>query len=201
MDPSLKRVVYNDQSGRLVLWNLDVQKEMASLPLAADTTQFGAGGWSPDGRKFITISPGRFQLAPSGESIPAANELFMFDVEGNLTRLTHYNQDLLFANIDLPLWSPDNRRIAFWLTAGDDTSSPKNFQEELAIFDTSTLETKVYRSASTSGTHASLVWSPDGQQLIVANWDANLTLVDLAHETKSVIPGTDATWAADWMAP
>ena len=210
LDPTLKRVVYNNQSGRLVLWNLDTQKEMASLPLAADTDQFRSDGWSPDGKKFVTLSPAGFQHASSGESIPTANELFMFDVDGNLTQLTHYNQNLQFANIDPPLWSPDNRHIAFGLTTGDDSSNPENFQRWLAIFDTSTLETKLYRSASNTIFSASdilslsslgLDWSPDGQQLIVGHWDANLTLVDLAHETKSVIPGTEGTWAGDWMAP
>ena len=210
LDPSLKRVVYNDRSGRLVLWNLDTKKEMASLSSEADASQWGSDGWSPDGKKFITISPNRFQSTSSGESIPAANELFMFDTDGNLTQLTRYNQDLQYANIDLPLWSPDNRRIAFGLTIGDDSSNPENFQRWLAIFDTNTLETKLYRSAPNAIVSASdiislsslgLVWSPDGQQLIVRGWDRNLTVVDLAHETKSVIPDTEGTWAEDWIAP
>jgi hypothetical protein len=71
---------------------------------------------------------------------------------------------------------------------GDDASNITNLQQWLAIFDASTLETKIYRSALSD--RSTFIWSPDGQQLIVSGWDSNLTLVDLAHETKSLIPDT-----------
>lgn len=201
LDSSLKRVVFTNQNDRLVLWNLDTKKEMASLSYAAETvSSFGADGWSLDGKKFVTTSPYKFQVDAYGKDIWAANELFMFDMDGNLTQLTHYNEKLPFATVFRPQWSPDNRRIAFWLTIGDAAPKPKNLQQWLAVFDTSTLETKLYRSDS-STVSSSINWSPDGQQLIVSDWDRNLTLVDLAHNTKSLIPDTQDMMIWDWMAP
>lgn len=198
--PSLKQVVFNDQDGRLVLWDMDTKKEMVSLSLAPYTGAFGSNGWSPDGKKFVTTSPYKFQVDAYGKDIWAANELFIFEMDGNLTQLTHYNQKLPFATIFKPKWSPDNRHIAFWLTIGDDASRPKNLQQWLAVFDTNTLETKIFRSASNT-VSSSIVWSPDGQQLIVSDWDSNLTLVDLAGETQSPIPDTQDMRIGDWMVP
>lgn len=197
--PSLKRVIFTDRNNRLVLWNLDTQKEMAALPRALGVSEFGSNGWSPDGKKFVTISPYDF-IDPFGRGIMAANELFIFDMDGNLTQLTHYNEKVPFVSIHKPSWSPDNRRIAFWLTIGDDATDPQHLQERLAIFDTSTFEARLYRSASRAPS-TSLVWSPDGQQLIIHVWKTDLTLVDLAHETESSIPDTQNMWALDWMAP
>jgi WD40 repeat protein len=200
VSPSLNRVLFSDQNNSLVLWNLDTQKEVVSLPFARFEGPFREDGWSPDGKKFVTISPDKFfndnRLPPAR----AANELFMFDMDGNLTQLTHYNQKLPFASIFNFRWSPDNRHLAFWLTTGDDVSGYKNLQQWLAVFDTSTLETKVYRSASRT-ISSSIIWSPDGQQLVVSDWEANLMLVDLAHKTKSPISDTQDMRIWDWMAP
>jgi WD40 repeat protein len=200
VSPSLNRVFFSDQNDRLVLWNLDTQEEMVSLPFAGFHGPIRFDGWSPDGKKIITTSPDKFLVDASGDFNRAANELFMFDMDGNLTQLTHYNEKLPFASIFKPEWSPDNRHIAFWLTIGDDASKPKNLQQWLAVFDTVTLETKLYRSDS-STISSSINWSPDGQQLIVSDLDSNLTLVDLAHKTKSPIPDTQDMMIWDWMVP
>lgn len=200
VSPSLNRVFFSDQNDRLVLWNLDTQEEMASLPFALLDGPIRPDGWSPDSKQFATISPVKYQVDAYGKDIRAANELFVFEVEGNLTQLTHYNEKVPFATIFNPEWSPDNRHIAFWLTTGDDASRPKKLQLWLAVFDTVTLETRLYPSVS-STISSSIVWSPDGQQLIVDNWDSNLTLVDLARETKSAIPDTQDMMIWDWMAP
>lgn len=198
--PSLSCILFSDQSNRLVLWDLDTQEEMASLPLTDFTGPLRIDGWSPDGKKFVTTSPHKFQVDAYGKDIWAANELFMFEMDGNLTQLTHYNETLPFATIFNPQWqwSPDNRHIAFWLTIGDDASRPKNLQQWLAVFDTTTFETTLYLSNS-STVSSSIVWSPDGQQLIVSDWDSNLTLIDLARETQSSIPETQNMMIWDWM--
>jgi Tol biopolymer transport system component len=198
VSPSLNRVFFSDQNDRLVLWNLDTQEEMASLPFALFDGPTGLDGWSPDGEKFVTISPVKYQVDAYGKDIRAANELFVFDMDGNLKQLTHYNEKVPFATIFKPRWSPDNRHIAFWLTIGDDASKPKNLQQWLAVFDITTFETTLYLSNS-STVSSSIVWSPDGQQLIVSDWDSNLTLIDLARETQSPIPETQDMMIWDWM--
>jgi hypothetical protein len=67
IDPSLKWVLYNDKEERLVLWDLDNEKEIASLPSPTDVTD---GTWSPDGNKFVipmlspTYDPTEYYIRP-----------------------------------------------------------------------------------------------------------------------------------------
>jgi WD40 repeat protein len=198
LDPALKRVVFIDKKHSLVLWDLETQKEMASVPLADDVSQFGSDNWSPDGKKFVSTSPNTQETSVHGP-IPTANELFMFDMMNNkLIQLSHYNQIYQFANVTSPAWSPDNRYIAFWLRTGDDKVDIRNLQQWLAILDTSTLKTTTYRSSFDA--LSAPLWSPDGQQLIVRMID-RFALIDLTHKTRSIIPETQDRVIENWMTP
>jgi hypothetical protein len=89
IDPALKRALYNDQDERLVLWDLDTQKEIASLPPLTDVIK---GIWSPDGKEFAVPSP---------STIGALNELFIIDKEGTVKK-TSFNQKYPFVNVSTP---------------------------------------------------------------------------------------------------
>jgi WD40 repeat protein len=200
IDPSLKRILYTGQSGRLILWDLETQKEMASLPSPAEIYLLPFA-WSPDGTKYVTPWP-----EGSGEK-PLANELYVFEMNGKLEELTNLNQKYAVADVELPTWSPDGRRIGFWLKIGSSDSNLLELRQWLAILDTQTLETTVYCLADKPRPSQAyhIVWSPDGQQLIVrfgSRLGGNLTpiLVDLVHQTKAVI-NTQNMSVEDWMAP
>jgi len=192
---TLERVFYGSKDGRLILWNLQTNKEIASLPKplqaegsSAETFSPYYGGWSPEKEKLITPWPIWF-----GDMKPPANELYVFGMDGNTSQLTELNQKYAFANAEDPVWSPDGRQIGFWLKIGDGNSNPLGLHQWLAVFDTNIQETKVYCLANGIPTeHAwNIIWSPSGQQLIVnidlPNRNYSPVLVDLIHQTQSVL--------------
>jgi WD40 repeat protein len=193
-------VIYNNKDGGVVLWDLETNREMNSLwPL--EETSFFPYQWSPDGTKFVT---------PRSDTISATtnNELYMVNMmDGKLEELTHFNLKYPYASVHLPAWSPDGHHIGFWLRIGDSNSDPRKLRQWLAVLDTDTLETTIYCLADKpqSGPSSGIVWSPDGQQLIVtfgSQLDGTLTpiLVDLVHQTKAVLD-TQNMLVEDWMAP
>jgi len=202
IDPTLRRVFYTDQSGRLILWNMETQKELAFLPPPIyGALYFDKFMWSPDGTKVVTPWP-----EGSAEK-PIANELYVFDLNGKLNPWTQFNRKYEFANVESPTWSPDGHHIGFWLKIGDGNFDPFRLRQWLAVLDTDTLKTTIYCLADKPSPQQnwSVVWSPDGQQLIVnfgSQLDGNLAtiLVDLAHQTQSVID-TQNMQVDDWMAP
>lgn len=195
IDPTLKRVLYNDKDERLVLWDLDTQTEIASLPSPTDVTE---GTWSPDGNEFAVRSP---------SSIDALKELFIIDMDGTV-KMTRFNHIYPFANVSTrPSWSPDGRRIAFWLQISNIANTdPKTLRQWLAITDTTTLDTQIYclspNKPPTSG--GGIVWSPDSTRVIintnVSSEEVKPVLVDLTHQSQTILD-THGLTVSDWMAP
>jgi hypothetical protein len=201
IDPTLKRVFYNDENGRFVLWDIETRKEIAVMPSPYSDESFLPWEWSPDGTKIITPIP---EMSAGNQQ---ANELFTFDTEGKLEQLTHLNSKYEFANVEGSSWSPDGRHIGFWLKIGSAGSNPRELHQWLAVLDTQTLATTIYCLADKIQPSSawSPVWSPDGQQLIVnfgSRLDGTLTpiLVDIIDKTQSVIDTQNMT-VEDWMAP
>ena len=182
IDPTLKRVLYNDKDERLILWNMDTQKEIASLPFPTDLL---AGTWSPDGKVFA------IPTRSSRSSRSASTELLTINMDG-IVKTTNFNQEYPFVNVDTqPNWSPDGRYIAYWLKISNTTNaSPRALREWLAVTNSATFTTQIYCLSSDSldkrGTN--IVWSPDSTQLLVTTSSSNITdegreavLVDLNH--------------------
>jgi dipeptidyl aminopeptidase/acylaminoacyl peptidase len=196
IDHSLTRVLYNDEDERLVLWDLESQREIASLPSSTDLLE---GTWSPDGKEFAVPSP--LLTSPS-------TELFTIDMDGTVKKLTDFNQKYPFANVDTrPAWSPDGRRIAYWLKiSGAATADPETLQQWLAITDTTTLDTQIYCLSSNKppATGGNIVWSPDSTKIIVdtdvSSEGEKPVLVDLTHLTQTALD-THGLTVSDWMTP
>lgn len=194
IDPTMERVFYGSKDGRLILWNITTNKEITSLPKPAQEEGSSANafwpyrGWLPEEQKLITSWP-----IWHGNRNPPANELYVFDIQGNISQLTSLNQEYSFANAEDPVWNSDGSQVGFWLKIGDDNSTPLNLHQWLAVFNTNTKETKVYCLAnSIPKRHAwHIIWSPSGQQLIVnvdiPNGKFSPVMVDLENQTQNVL--------------
>jgi hypothetical protein len=129
-------------------------------------------------------------------------------MDGNIKQLSNYNQTYEFANVMSPIWSPDNIHIGFWIKIGDViNSNPDEMDQQLAIINTDTLETKIYCLTYGIASYAAnpIIWSPDGRNIIantrLPNGDVEIILVDLIQNTKSALNGTKGFFAEDWMSP
>lgn len=200
IDPSLKRVLYNDKDEKLVLWDLDTQKEIASLPSPTDLIE---GTWSPNGKEFAIPSPSQTS------DISAASELFMMDMDGTVKKLTDFNQKYPFANVGTwPSWSPNGRYIAFWLKISNiPNPNPDDLRQWLAIIDTTTLETQVYCFSPNKPPRSGggIGWSPDSTQVIINpevffSEEVKPVLVDLSRRTQTTLD-THGLFVAGWMSP
>lgn len=187
IDPTLKRVLYNDKDENLVLWDLDTKKEITSLPPLTDVTD---GTWSPDGKKFAIPS-----LSPTYDP----TEYFIIDMDGTVKK-TSFNQKYPFANVERwPEWSPDGRYIAFQLKISNAANAnPHDLRQWAAIMDTNTLDTQIY---CLSGR---VVWSPDSTQVIINNQvsddEVKPVLVDLTQQTQTTLD-THGLPVTDWVSP
>jgi dipeptidyl aminopeptidase/acylaminoacyl peptidase len=145
----------------------------ASLSHDGRRIAFAAAGpmWLYDrGRNVATqahtgIIPGQGVLEPAwdpGDSLIAYRTLFAGALMLRLHHLETDSSDSLFAsglrNLRSPDWSPDGKRIAFQLSAGD--SAPN---DEIWIY--SFLEKRATRAWETSANLSSPRWSPDGRWL------------------------------------
>lgn len=195
IDPTLKWVLYTDKDERLILWDLDTKKEIASLPSPTDVTE---GTWSPDGKEYAIPSP---------STVGALKELFIIDMDGTV-KMTSLNQKFPFASVsNRPLWSPDGRYIAFWLQVSNiANANSKTLRQWLAITDATTLETQIYclSSGKPPVGGRDIVWSPDSTQVIVETntlgEEIKTVLVNLTRQTKTELD-THGLLVADWMAP
>jgi hypothetical protein len=187
-NPKLTRVVY---AGRgYVLWNLESRQAL---------TTFGdylvhPPRWSPDGTQFVVAS--HFGLKDSN-----GFELFIVGQDGEqITQLTNLSAYYSAADMWGYSWSPDGRRLAFWLNTNTDAAilgqnDPKT--QRLAVLDLATQEVtdyciplEAYKENDDSTPFFASgktlpIWSPNSQQLVIENHYAkdasSVIVVDVAH--------------------
>jgi Tol biopolymer transport system component len=116
-------------------------------------------------RAHTGIIPGQGILEPAwgpGDSLIAYRTLFSGPLTLGLYHVATDTSDSLFSsgmrNIRAPDWSPDGRRIAFQLSAGDSAT-----KDEIWIY--SLAERRAARAWDAPGNLSSPRWSPDGRWL------------------------------------
>ncbi len=79
IDPTLKRVMFSDQDGRLSMWDLESQKRDSIVARSGGSRDhIFQNESSPDGTEFVTSWPLSSRLA---------NELYAFHMDGNLKKI------------------------------------------------------------------------------------------------------------------
>ncbi len=188
-DPTASLVVYPQSEGSnliAVLWDLSTKEKITSI----------VGGnwprWSPDGKRLLIVAD------QNGQLHRRFNEIFIITLEGKITRLTFLKDHFENDQIDLPVWSPDGRYVAFWLSTILPVKTSK-----LAILDTETSMVDLYCKEIDPfpfrfGEDVTLgysyyqinaappIWSPDSKYLLVEDnqqFISNTYLIDLQNHT------------------
>ncbi len=230
-DLTMDYVVYAAGDGNTdeyILWNISTKTKIASLPgssyigyyLSASPNLQKKDGvsnnpprWSPDDSRVALISP------VSAEQV-SVDEIFAITKDGQIQRLTYFANHFKEVQIGDMGWSPDGKKIAFWVTLEPAPyESPQGAYQDprLAILNTETLEiTYTCISGDSIGLLNGIssakfrsmnipapIWSPDGKQIVVENRytiDASrLILLDIASGT-AVELGKDME-PTGWMLP
>jgi hypothetical protein len=173
-DPFMALVAYGSQSQdyreSIVLWDLNEERELASLQAPSMTTPGPV--WSPDGSQFVTVSWTKPPATPP--SIPTgkewlSQELFSVSRAGKIDRLTYFTDQFEEVTIGGYAWSPDGSRVAFIVSTKPDVDSSNPISNRLAILDIHTKRITMFCIGSADWNFGlfRLFWSPAGQQILV----------------------------------
>ena len=194
-DPSLTRVIYpfdahERYDAGYTLWDVRGQQVLAHVPASLRTH---APRWAPDGSRFVVAA-----AQATGQSW-LAFELYGAGRDGGeVERLTFLTEFYEAVYIQAYTWSPDGRRLAFWLVENPQgVPFIEHGEAHLAVLD---LDTSEVTNTCVPGDHDAStaparvpppVWSPDGTQLLVENsaeeGPSRLLLVDLEREAAVVV--------------
>ncbi|MFZ5883973.1 MAG: TolB family protein [Chloroflexota bacterium] len=188
-DPTLTRVVYPKQGELVSLTDVASGQELAS-------TQLPKWGrlprWSDDGEHLALIA------SADPKTAAGKDEFFIVRRDGPVfQRLTYLTEQFDTVHISDYAWSPDGKRIAFWLNTTAADPAFEGTQSELAIveIDTGAIKRLCIEGISAPMrheiqiTHIQPVWSVDGQQIAFAQLDSsrantyNVLVVDLETRT------------------
>lgn len=202
--PDLSMVAYpaqSDDETPIVLWDLLRQRQITRIHTQGYWGS--APQWNSDGSRLIVSAPPKF-TTPSGDefsnvsdTLPyvAGNELFTVASDGQVERLT-YLTTISNADEEGYVWSPDDKRVAFWL--GVDDSQPG---WQLAILDVTTQKVTSL-CLSEEDYPVPPVWLADGNHLVVTSIDqsknkSEIILIDITRS--SAIRIAENALAMGWL--
>jgi dipeptidyl aminopeptidase/acylaminoacyl peptidase len=186
-DPTLSLVAYARNDGYVTLWSIRENREIVSI---RGSTSFGNGPvWAHDASKFILDG----QIERVSDVDTWKEELYSISRTGEITQLTYLTDRFSEVSISGYEWSPDNSKIAFWLSVQPenypDLPDQSPWVDRLAILDTTSRKIVLYCIAGESMI-SSPVWSSNGKQVLVNLKDGNsysAALVDIEHEISAWI--------------
>lgn len=195
-NPATPLVLYpiyesNEKSSRLsVLWDWEKNEEIARI----------AGGswpnwpaWSPDNRQLLLV------VEYDEKVFEWHDEIALMDEAGELSRYTFFTEHFENARINSPVWSPNNRYVAFLLAP----SLLRSDDAKLAVLDIENLTVDLFCQdmvpfPSRFGEGWTLhygnvqinsvrpIWSPDSKYLLIENYEGGISsafLFDLESNT------------------
>ncbi len=226
-NPPLTRLIYpskEDADNSLVLWDIQNEQEIGRVYHHGNPgtgVQSSAPAWSQDGTSFVTSAMLRYTYDPNNDSEPvrplqsaaeatenafinvddaaayvSGFELIRVDQNGNAQRLSYLTTTFDAAEENW-VWSPDETRIAFWLTIEDEDFP---IHQALAVLDIASGEVTNY---CISG-YRTPIWSLDGKQIAInQNIDGRDTfkILDLESGVAYAIAGDEAMKVEGWMIP
>jgi hypothetical protein len=164
-DPSLNLVIFPSWRGEhnyIVLWDRRSKTILANVE--TQSQEFGDYPlWSPDATQFVV------PIVNAVKGNHVIEEWYSVSRQGQVEQLTYFGDYFSDSDISFANWSPDGRKLAFWL---DVFPSPcPNLR--LAILDTTTtqvIDTCLPGSARFASPPS---WSFDSQYFVVRNYGAS----------------------------
>ncbi len=198
-DPLLELVVYPQMDSdppNLVLWDIQARKALAKIE---EDICFGNYPlWSPSGQRFIVANYLK-DSKPTGEVI---EEWASVSRAGQVEWLTSFVDYFAEVEIGGANWSPDGRRVAFWMrTKPDLCPNTKQDWVHLAVLEVDTHRVINYCVSGDAYSAPTPVWSLDGRYIAIRNYEEELSrifLVDLAQGWAATIAGEDI-WPVGWL--
>jgi hypothetical protein len=182
--------VYLSWNSHLILENMNTHQFLDILP---EHYRNSTPCWSPSGQEFAVAVP----LESYDEhNVPLHFELYRVSVEGEVVRLTDMTEYFEYYSIQNYTWSPDAKKIAFWLNTTDPYPDVSADRANLSVVDADTGDVTIYSLESSYSAEQKIVWLPDGHQLLVG-------VVNPERE-QTLLVDIDENWTAlvaDGMVP
>lgn len=170
ISPDLNYVLY-PQTGNgyenfpVALWDISAEKTVGQFP---NLDFYGRWPrWSPDGQRVSIIMDTR-----KSEQENFMDEIFALSKDGQLEQLTFFSNSFTSTVITGYSWSPDSRRIAFWIN-NDKKNPTSNPGSKLGVLDIQTGHVTNYCNLGNHIGFGQPIWSPDGTQVLITISDAN----------------------------
>jgi len=184
-----------------VLWNVRNNMEMGSISSGKWPR------WSPDRKRLFIVADDKSTPVDVGH-----DEIVLIKSEGDATRATLFRNHLEHDIINLPVWSPNSRYVAFWLSTSVPIKTAK-----LAVLDTETSTVDLYCKEvdpfpyrmgenNTLGyayyqvNSAPPIWSPDNKYLLIEDYQefrSSTYLFDL--QSHSITKIADDARPVGWL--
>jgi len=169
-DPSITRVVYPKNGEIVSLTDVETGSELAS----AHFLHWGkTPRWSPDGENLVLIA-----------RVNASDEFFSVSKDGGeFKQLTNLGSSFEKITVVKYAWSPNGEQIVFLFNTDTVDIKDVGMQSELAILNVKTNEIAnlcfpsisaiTYLEMDVNFVDFQPVWSPDGTQILLAQWEAD----------------------------
>ncbi|HLO32835.1 MAG TPA: hypothetical protein VK249_27065 [Anaerolineales bacterium] len=174
-DPTASFVLYLRREGdevTSILWDAHNNKEIANITGLSKEPR-----WSADGKRLLIVKD--YRSTPDDVD---HDEIVIIKPEGDVTRATSFKANFEHSIINFPVWSPDARYVAFWLSSKAPIKTGK-----LAVLDTETSTVDLYCNElnpfpfrfgdyNTLGyaydqvNSAPPIWSPDSKYLLIEDY-------------------------------
>jgi Tol biopolymer transport system component len=182
----------------IVLWDLKDKKALAKIEEGICFGNYPL--WSPDGLRFVVADYLKNSNPVSGEVV---EEWASVSREGQVEWLTNFADYFKEVEIEGANWSPDGKRVAFWLRTKPELC--QNEVQDLVNLAVLEIQTQIVINYCVWGepfTAPPPVWSLDGRYIAIRKFDdqgvSQILLVDLEEGWAAPIAGPDV-WPVGWL--
>jgi hypothetical protein len=202
-NPTASLVVYPERKGNEIIsvfWDVQNNKEIASITGLSKWPR-----WAPNGSQLLIVVDHRSTPTDYGHE-----EIFFFKPDGEIIRSTFFKEQFEHNLVDLPVWSPNGRYVAFWQRTNlsssrlavldTETSTVDLYCKEVEAFPYRMGENNTLGYAYYQVNSAPPIWSPDNKYLLIEDYQefrSSTYLFDL--QSHSITKIADNARPVGWL--